>query len=148
MAHAQGLMPVTAIRCRLLERLDAAGCTAPDPDPARQVLDSVLRHLTRLLNTRRGMVPLDPEFGVADLSNRGNGVLAPQDIEAQIRSLVLRYEPRLRDPRVHLEPAATDALSFTVEATLADATAPRAVRLHTTVNAHGRIGVQRTASAD
>jgi len=61
---------------------------------------SIMNHLTRLLNTRRGSVPINPEFGLYDMNNIagsfavGTSEQICEDIVWQIK----RYEPRLRNP--------------------------------------------------
>ena len=61
---------------------------------------SVVIYLNELLNTRRGSVPVDPEFGIPDLCNVA-GSFAMGSIEMMSQSIIeaiMRYEPRLTNP--------------------------------------------------
>lgn len=63
---------------------------------------SIIDHLTRLLNTRQGSAPIDPDYGISDLSNIA-GSFAFGTTEAICEEVALqinRYEPRLADARI------------------------------------------------
>ena len=83
---------------RLLERLRRG----PHPAIARShdavLRQSILDHLLRLLNTRRGHAPIDPELGLP-ASIACDGAAAAR-VAADIARVITRYEPRLREVRV------------------------------------------------
>ena len=72
-------------------------------EPGHQV--SVKGHLWRLLNTRRGSAMIDPDYGIPDLS-LGSQSHDADAIETLLRSVIERYEPRLRQLRLSVLPAA------------------------------------------
>ncbi len=107
----------------LLERIDAG-----DPDPERRsrldpqdAIDSVIAHLSRLLNVRRGSVPTLPDYGMPDFND-----LAHEDarvvnaVRAAIVDVVTRYEPRLQRLSVTYVPDEDNVLDlrFRITATL------------------------------
>lgn len=103
---------------RLLERLRHGACfrrAQPHPDALR---DSILDHLRRVLNTRRGHAPLDPAFGlpVELLSN----ATASARLATDVARLITRYEPRLLGVRVtpHEAPPPLHGPRFTIEGRL------------------------------
>jgi len=106
---------------------------------------SVMDHLRRLLNTRQGSVPLDPAFGVPDFTNLAGGLAAGsmRDIEEEIQRMVLKYEPRLKSPKVTLNRESADILSirFDLGGLLEVDNRDIPLQLSTTVGANGRIKV-------
>lgn len=68
------------------------------------VISSVINYLTRLLNTRRGTVSIDPSYGLADMANLAGTFSqgSSYDITNSIIEQIELYEPRLMSPR--LEP--------------------------------------------
>jgi type VI secretion system protein len=106
-------------KIRLLERLSAL----EDPrqfaarSPDRQLRDSVVVHLGKLLNTRAGSVPVDPNYGMPDMSNiAGSFALGTTESlsEAIIRQ-VLRYEKRLQNPRITVEEETREVITLRFE---------------------------------
>jgi type VI secretion system protein len=87
---------------------------------------SLVDHLTRLLNTRQGSVPIDLDYGMSDLSNIagsfaiGTTAAICQEVAMQIS----RYEPRLANPRITVSNAAEErnviSLRFDVTARIVD----------------------------
>ena len=145
-------------RDRLLERVSqweqAAQGARSSGDFARmrrretgttELLRSVVSHLTRLLNTRQGFVPLDESFGVRDFTNLGGGMNHGEiaDVEQQLQSMIERYEPRLLHPVVRLCRERSDALgmSFTVEASMAPGPNEYPLQLATRIDAQGQVRV-------
>src|ERR1017187_7815768 len=93
---------------RLLERLrrwetSPLGRGREDP---RKVMDSVVGHLQRLLNTRQGSVQIAPSYGIPDFMHvLQGGPEASLDMESAIRAVIEAYEPRLAGVRVTFIPA-------------------------------------------
>ena len=71
------------------------------PDPKRMI-DSIIRHLERILNTRWGSAQIADDFGVPDFSDMRSGFPdALKDLERLIRNTIMKYEPRLQSVRVN-----------------------------------------------
>lgn len=101
---------------RLLERVAywERGSDRSNQTQAETLIRSICNHLLRLLNTRQGSVLLDPLFGVPDLANVAGGTAtgATADIEEELRRLISRYEPRLKNPRVVSAPRGSEVLAL------------------------------------
>jgi type VI secretion system protein len=100
---------------RLLDRIRAW-----EKDPARRgreepkrIVDSILRHLRRILNTKHGNVPIAEDYGVPDFTDflfaHPESV---REIERVIRSAIQKYEPRLKAVKVNYIPQEEDPLSL------------------------------------
>jgi len=94
---------------RLLERLKAW-----EKEPARRgkenprrIVDSVVRHLQRILNTKHGNVPIAEDYGTPDFTDffltlPKTETNPKKEIEKAIRLTIQKYEPRLQGVRVSL----------------------------------------------
>ncbi len=94
---------------RLLERLKAW-----EKEPARRgkenprrIVDSVVRHLQRILNTKHGNVPIADDYGTPDFTDffltlPKTETNPKREIEKAIRLTIQKYEPRLQGVRVNL----------------------------------------------
>lgn len=99
-------------RIRILEKTPGRSMS----ENPQKVMDSVLLHLQKVLNTRQGGVPIAADFGLPDF----NDVLhaqsgAPREIEKAIRQTIQKYEPRLKSVRVKYIPFKEDLLSLNFE---------------------------------
>jgi type VI secretion system protein len=104
----------------LIERLRSAESAGPrrGEDSLQGTADSVLRHLQRMLNTRRGNAPTVPDYGVPDLTDMGRGF--PESaavLQEALRACIEKYEPRLRDVSVRYKESPDDVLSMSFEVT-------------------------------
>jgi type VI secretion system protein len=132
---------------RLLERIAAweDGQQRTNQTQVDILVRSVIDHLRRLLNTRQGSVQLDALFGVPDFTNVAGGLTAGSvaDIEEEIRRMVLKYEPRIKSPRVTLGREATDVLAirFSLEGRLEVDDRDIPLQLSTTVGANGKVNI-------
>ena len=75
------------------------------------VLESVLRHLQKILNTRQGSVPIGEDYGVPDFTEFLHDY--PESLRAMeraIRHTIQKYEPRLKAVRVNFLPPDDEAL--------------------------------------
>lgn len=70
--------------------------------PSRPVSALVADNLGHVLNTRKGCGSVIPELGLGDYEAAPNTHEAVLMLERELRALVLRYEPRLRDPQVEV----------------------------------------------
>lgn len=109
------------------------------------LMESVRRHLKRLLNARHGMSEASPDYGLPALTDltvgSGDYVQAVQDA---IRVAVEKYEPRLRRPRVILvEDDETEkrVLSFRIEAVLISESGEHRVWYETSLSGAGEFEV-------
>lgn len=92
------------VKERLLERLSRQ--EMPNRNDRRSPEDivkiSIQRHLSRLLNVRRGSVPVDVEYGLSDMSNIAGSFAVGyvSDIQREILIQIDRYEKRLLSPTI------------------------------------------------
>lgn len=134
---------------RLLERIARweGGDERRNLASADLMVESIVRHLQRILNTRQGSVPIDPMFGVPDFTNLASAYTSSlnDQIERDIRSLVDRYEPRLKNVTLKMLEERPDALSLSFELTgsvvIDDRMVP--VRMSTSIGSQGRIRISR-----
>jgi type VI secretion system protein len=131
---------------RLLERIrtwekDPARREREDP---RRVIDSVLLHLHRILNTKQGNVPIAEDYGVPDFTDLLYSYPeSVRDIERTIRSAIQKYEPRLKAVKVTFIPQDTDLLSlrFQIAARLSSESKTQ-VFFETIVDSDGKIEIK------
>ena len=105
---------------RLLERLRAW-----EEDPGRRsmedsgrIIDSVLSHLQRVLNTKTGTVQIADDFGLPDFTDLVyNYPEAVRGLERSIQSMIQKYEPRLNSVRVRFIPQDDVRLSLDFQIT-------------------------------
>lgn len=89
---------------RLLERLSRQ--ELPNLNDRRTPEDlvkaSIQRYLSRLLNVRRGSVPVDIEYGLSDMSNIAGSFAVGyvSEIQREILIQIDRYEKRLLKPTI------------------------------------------------
>lgn len=92
------------VKERLLERLSRQ--ELPNLNDRRTPEDlvkaSIQRYLSRLLNVRRGSVPVDDEYGLSDMSNIAGSFAVGyvSDIQREILVQIDRYEKRLLNPTI------------------------------------------------
>jgi type VI secretion system protein len=94
---------------RLLERLRAwekEPARRGKEDP-RRIVDSIVRHLQRILNTKQGNVPIADDYGTPDFTDFFLTLPKTEsdpkrEIEKAIRLAIQKYEPRLKGVRVNL----------------------------------------------
>lgn len=133
---------------RLMERIremahPEAEKKSPDMDSLQQ---SILRHLSKMLNTRQGSTVIASDYGVPDFSalttqpNAANLAI----IEKTLCDVVTRYEPRLRNVGVHFAQDPDDPLkmSFRLTGELVDMEDSE-ISFQTVLTPLGRISIQR-----
>ena len=99
----------------------------------------------RILNTRRGSVPIADDFGVPDFTDFKTGLPdSLRDIERLIRHTIQKYEPRLKRVQVKFVPQEDELLSvsFQIVARLAldDQQAPVMFESH--IDSEGRVKIK------
>jgi type VI secretion system protein len=133
---------------RLLERIRKR---EKDPrirrkDDPKEAIDSVLRHLQQILNTREGSVPIAEDFGIPDLTEVH--LHYPDSLryfERAIRQTIQKYEPRLGGLRVRFIPDEEDPLSlrFQIVGKLTAEGYKDPVRFESIIGSDGKIRVKR-----
>ncbi len=104
---------------RLMDRLTDLDLTDDQlriKQASDRLLISLQQHLGRLLNTRRGSVLVDEQYGVPDFSSGpGNSTLPNAETMGQvILEVIHHYEQRLKSPKVELLLNSADNLSIDV----------------------------------
>lgn len=133
---------------RLLERIAGleAGNAHPHATRAQVLVASIRDYLQRILNTRQGSVPIDPEFGVPDFTNIAGSFSkgTTREIIESLTHMIERYEPRLKSPRITLGEAANEVLtlSFSLDGLIAVDDRDVPVRLMTAVSPSGRVSLK------
>lgn len=106
-----------------------------------QALMSIRNHLSSLLNTRAGSVPIDPEYGVPDMSvGPGSSEFPNADVMAQaLLAVVARYEQRLNKPRLQIVLSHADNIStrLILDGEIEDGGSMRAISLQATIGGDG-----------
>ncbi|OQX20446.1 MAG: type VI secretion protein [Desulfobulbaceae bacterium A2] len=133
---------------RLLERIALREQAPQRRDVAERslVLDSVIAHLTRILNTRRGNVPIAEDYGIPEymefLQNYPDSL---RDFERAVRQTVLQFEPRLRAVRVTCIPqeAHDGIVRFQISAKLGNLPDGPVLLLESQVDQAGKISIKR-----
>jgi type VI secretion system protein len=131
----------------LLERLSdpkpGAPRTTRQSDGA--LVASILEHLGKMLNTRRGNVPVAPDYGIPDLADMVHSFPdAIRIMEQAIRTTIEKYEPRLSNVRVRYSGSEDDVFSlhYEVTAVLAASGTGGAVSFDTRVASNGEVSVR------
>lgn len=104
----------------LLERLEQAAAPAGQSmGEVTHVVDSIKRHLVRLLNAHPGNSACVPELGLLDFND---ATLGTHDLSIQIRSAIRqcieKYEPRVKRVDVVALPQGPDPLQLRFQVTV------------------------------
>ncbi|MFZ0451661.1 MAG: type VI secretion system baseplate subunit TssE [Desulfatiglandaceae bacterium] len=133
---------------RLLERIRAQNkdLRIRRKEGPKEVIDSILQHLQRILNTRQGSVPIAEDFGIPDLTElRLDYPDSLRLFERAIRQTIQKFEPRLSSLRVRFVPDEEDPLSlrFQILGKLQSEGYKDPVRFESTVGSDGKIIIKR-----
>jgi type VI secretion system protein len=131
----------------LLERLadprsEATRTTRPSDT---RIVSSILEHLGKMLNTRRGNAPVAPEYGIPDMADLVHSFPdAIRFMEQAIRTTIENYEPRLCNVRVKYAGPQDDVLSlhFDVTAVLSPSSSRKSVSFETKIASSGKVLVR------
>ncbi|MDH4273408.1 MAG: type VI secretion system baseplate subunit TssE [Gammaproteobacteria bacterium] len=110
-----------------------------------RVARSVLRHLMQMLNTRRGSVPTQPDYGLPDFNDMVSRFPdAIQELKKEIKFCLEKYEPRLSQIHVgHIADKANPlALRYEISATLMLDNEKSDIWFETTLNSMGKVSVR------
>ena len=100
---------------RLLERIRTWGkeTTRGGREDPWRILNSILKHLQRILNTKQGNVPIAEDYGTPDFSDLLQTYPeSVREMEKSIRVAIQKYEPRLQGIRVNFVPQEEDFLTL------------------------------------
>jgi type VI secretion system protein len=114
------------------------------PDPKRMV-NSIVRHLERILNTRWGSAQIADDYGIPDLTDLRSGLPdAIRDLERAIRNTIQKYEPRLEAVRVKFIPQEETMLtvSFQIVARLALEGEKNPVTFQSVMDSDGKVTIR------
>ncbi len=83
-------------------------------DKIEQLISSVSRHLKLILNTRRGTVLIDPDYGMPDFSEMPVDLASSKTdlMKDGIKKVVEKYEERIIDVTITIEPKTDNNLSM------------------------------------
>ncbi|MEK6748530.1 MAG: type VI secretion system baseplate subunit TssE, partial [Pseudomonadota bacterium] len=110
-----------------------------------KVARSVLRHLIQLLNTRRGSVPTQPDYGLPDFNDMISRFPdAIHELKKEIKMCLEKYEPRLSQIQVGYVADKDNPLTlrYEVSALLHIDEEKTDVWFETTLNAMGKVTVR------
>ncbi len=112
---------------------------------AEVLTQSILNHLQRILNTRRGSVPIDVDFGVPDFTNLAGSFATGEttQIMENMTRMIARYEPRLKSPRILVAEGSQEvlSLSFSLEGLVMIDDRDISIHLATRVSSDGRVSL-------
>ncbi len=133
---------------RLIERIrnwEKSNVRRTRTDP-KKVLDSVLSHLQRILNTRQGSPQISDEYGIPDFTGFMHSYPESlRDLERSIRRTIRMFEPRLQAVRVNfIQPDESDVLSlrFQIMGRLAAENDRMAVMFESQMDSDGKIRIR------
>lgn len=100
-------------RLTLLERISSLEKHKVNKYDQMTLERSVMRHLSDMLNTRKGTVPIAPDYGIADVTDLGRS-FSQESIDQfaeDLECVILRYEPRLKDVKITYDADEQEPLS-------------------------------------
>lgn len=109
-----------------------------------KLINSIINHLQRMLNTHQGNVSIAEDYGIPDITNTPGESFGEmtRNIEKNLQQVIIKYEPRLTNVHLTLTSDKDDVLSvrFKLEALLLkDKTTP--VVLETVISSEGNVRV-------
>lgn len=108
---------VNMAHMRLLEKIISMDKNIHDEKIYNQtetLISSVTRHLKQILNTRRGTVLIDPEYGMPDFSDLPVDLASTKTdlMKERIKDVVEKYESRIKDVEITIEAKTDNSLSM------------------------------------
>jgi type VI secretion system protein len=136
------------MRLRLLERVRAAmGGGRPGRSKSDELLESLERHLSLILNTRQGSSRSAMDYGMPDfVSLMGRGDLdAIRDLSRMLSEVVREYEPRIRGAEVAYSPGREDTgvLEFSLSGSVEIDDQRQNIFFQTSISPDGAVNVRK-----
>jgi type VI secretion system protein len=129
----------------LLERLKnpGRGQRRGTAEPSA-IVESVTRHLNRMLNVRQGSVVTLPDYGLPDLTDlAGEGADLDVSVQEAVRHMIETYEPRLEIVAVRKGVGNNPlVLIYEIAARLVQGAEPTTMRFSAKVSDHGHVNVE------
>jgi type VI secretion system lysozyme-related protein len=134
----------------LLERIAAAESPQISAAQQRRRLEkSLVRHLSSMLNTRRGSVPIAPDYGVADVTDLGRSFTEEsiEEFKTELERVIMCYEPRLSAVQIEYIPRPDTPLAavFEIKTTVNTEYGQEILQFETRLDATGSIQVAEGA---
>lgn len=135
---------------RLFERLSRAESAPSHRGSVDQsaVVQSVMQHLQRLLNSRQGNAQTAADYGMPDFTNLlGNfSSESVDDLARNIQRVIEKYEPRLASVRVYPDQPeeVSTSVHFRIECQLAAAGGRRVpISIQTVISVEGKVAIKK-----
>lgn len=135
---------------RLLERIRLMDKSThwEGEDSTEIVRESIMAHLTQILNTRQGSTLIAQDFGIPDFSHLITTSFEAKDIERMEQGLakvIGRYEKRLKNIKIVYRPSPeyTFAMPFELQADLVGSTEKDPIHFHTVFSSQGRVNIEQ-----
>jgi len=132
---------------RLLKRIGLFKKQEPRKikEDSKKVIESIIEHLQKILNTKQGSVPIAEDYGVPDFTNLVRSFPeSMREMERAIRQTISKYEPRLQGIRIHFIESEEDILTlkFEIIAKLVTTSERVPVFFETIIDADGRVRIK------
>jgi type VI secretion system protein len=133
---------------RLTERIRAwnSGRYRRGRQDSKRMMESIIRYLECILNTRQGNAQIADDFGIPDFTDFKSAFPeAHRDLERVIRQTIQKYEPRLKSVRVKFnhQDDALLTVSFQIIASLILEGRKDAVVFESILDSDGKISIRR-----
>lgn len=125
----------------LLDRIDR-GALRKRSESDAEVIESVLDHLRRMLNTRQGHVLVAHDYGMPDFTGFSQAPDARDAIRQAIRDSIKNYEPRLKKVQVNYIETDQLEIRFEIVATLQAESKGLPVTFETRIDPSGRVRIR------
>lgn len=127
----------------LLERIDQGASGGRNSrHNGDEMVESVLDHLRRMLNTRQGHALIAPDYGMPDFTGFSQSPDASRALQTAIWDSIRKYEPRLKKVQVNCLEADQLEIRFQIVATMQADAKNISVTFETAVDPSGRIRVK------
>ena len=116
----------------LLERLRGPSAHSPTAvDNTGELIRSIVRNLSRILNCRQGHAPAQMDYGIPDATAiLSGGADATGEMVRVLRECISKYEPRLKDVKVTAVEDEDDPSTFRFQVSAQLATSKERVPLN------------------
>lgn len=112
-------------------------------EDTRRIIDSIIRHLQRILNTKTGNVPIADDYGVPDFTDLLRTYPdSVRDFERAIKHTIQKYEPRLKAVRLNLLPPDENLLSLRFQIVAKLASTQENLFIETVLDSDGRMNIR------